>query len=368
MKLFLSTKLQKELGYKCEKVPTPEDLLDRWYANLIELNGADTVVAILPDFRFCVILWDIPLGPSTDLTKLLVPAIRKALQDPYYGIPLSAIDQYMPEDTRFEPCATGDRSFTSRMGAATMLVLNDQTCRFASLDAFDPLQTQRIVNGGYLDRPGQETCTRWEAVKEQLQLQYGGNAAALELEISLDLRQYVMRRTLLVSEDISFGTLHLYLKKACFYPADSLPRLVLRRMEKNWDDTRHAFKPLDGQNGSSKGKSWKDEDRLSDRVRAGDMFRYCYAPAGAKHQWELVIRVRHRLTTEEKLPVCTLCEGQEPPDCVDGVEGYQAFRKVLEDPEDPRYEEYARAVGVGWFFPARPESVTKGLRLIGIFP
>ncbi len=363
MKLFLSGKVQKNLRCKAEKVPVPEDLLDRWYANLIELHGADTLVAILPDFRFCVILWNVPVDPYTDLTKLLVPAIRKALRDPHYGIPLSLIDQYMPEDTVFELCTSGDRSFTSRMGAATNLVLNDPMSWFASLNGFDPLQTQRTVNRGFLERPGKETCARWEAVKEQLQLQYGRTVSALELEISLDLQQYVMRRTLVVPEDIAFGTLHLYLEKTCFHESNNLPQLFLQRLG-NPEEPLHVFR-------SPTGESWDDDLSLAARIQEGTRFRYLYAPDGAEHLWEIDLQAKRRFTTEEDLPICTSCEGQAPPDWVDGASGYREFCKVLEDPDDPddpRWQEYAQRVGYAWLFPDRAEDITRRLHLMGVLP
>ena len=120
MKLFCSSKLQKKMHCKCEKVPVPEDPLDRWYANLISLGGEDTIAAILPSCRFSVILWNVQITASTDLSTLLIPAIREALLDPRYGIVPSAVERYLPEGTVFEPCATGDQKVISNI-ASVML-------------------------------------------------------------------------------------------------------------------------------------------------------------------------------------------------------------------------------------------------------
>ena len=102
MKLCLSSKLRRKLECTCEKGPVPEDPLDRWCTALVELDYADSIVAILPDFRFCAILWNVPVNFFTNLNHFVVPAIREALHDPRYGIPQSVIDQYIPEDTKLE--------------------------------------------------------------------------------------------------------------------------------------------------------------------------------------------------------------------------------------------------------------------------
>ena len=119
MKLFCSAKLQEKLGCTLEQAPAPGDPLDHWHAILIDLYGYNLIAAILPDFRFCVILRDAPVGPSTDLSQLLVPAIREALRDPYYGIPQSVVDAYMPEDTQFALCAPEDQKVIRGLGATT---------------------------------------------------------------------------------------------------------------------------------------------------------------------------------------------------------------------------------------------------------
>ena len=146
MKLFCSSKLLKKLRRKCEKVPTPEDLLDRWYVNLIDLHGYNLLATILPDFRFCALVWNVPVDPSTDLTQLLVPAIREALHDPYYGIPQSVIDAYMPQDTVLELCTTGDSALINGMGAATKDVQYCSEYWYTYGDKLNTLEAQRKVN------------------------------------------------------------------------------------------------------------------------------------------------------------------------------------------------------------------------------
>lgn len=361
MKLFLSTKLQKQLGRKCEKAPTPDNRLDRWYANLIELSGADTLVAMLPDFRFCVIIWNIQLGPSTDLSKLLVSSIRDALQDPYYGIPLSVIDQYIPEDTQFELCTSGDRTLIYRM-RSTVAEIQSRGNWFAWLEGNDPATTPYRANRGYVDDKGDNPTIRWQAVKEELLRQYGRSVPAMELEITLDLLQYAARRTLIVSEEATFNLLSEYLQLSFSWRASGQHHFILPAAGDR--DLPLIIYAEDADLPDDPNCVREDNYRLSELLQTGDRFCYLYTAHGNNTPWGVDIRVRRRFITEEALPICTLCEGKAPPAWVNGLPDFQEFCQILENPKDPRYLKLAERVGTDWAMPADAKHITSSFRWI----
>lgn len=354
---------------KCEKVPTPEDPLDRWYANLIDIHGYNLIAAVLPDYRFCAIVWDVPVDPSTDLTQLLVPAIRSALRDPHYGIPQSLVDRYMPEDTRFELCATGDSKCINGMGAATKDLQDSAESYFSYIEGLDVAKAQRRVNT-YLEphKPGEgKLLYRWEAVKEQLLQRYGEGVPAMELEVSLDLREYVARRTLIVPEEITFDVLHRYLKAAFYWEHYVIHQFILPPVEDRHAPL-HIFGPLAHIDALPEGDHylWGEDVRLSEQLQEGDRFQYLYHSQYSDKPWTVDILVRRCIPSyKADLPVCTFCEGKAPPERVKDVDGYLAFRKALSNPQDPKRREYILWAGLEWFFPDSPDQITRWIHATG---
>lgn len=361
MKLFCSSKLQKKLRCKCEKVPTPEDPLDRWYANLIDLHDEDLIAVVLPDFRFCALVWGVSVDRTTDLTKLLVPAIRKALRDPYFGIPQSVVDQYMPEDAVFELCATGDSKLVNGMGAATKDVQYSSEYYFSYFDGLDVEKAQRRVNISFQPRDSKEDKLqhRWEAVKELLMQRYGRGVPAMELTALLDLQETAVLRTLIVPDDIPFDVLHAYLKAAFQWDNDGIHQFILPPMEDRHAPL-HIFGPLAELNRLPEGDHylWGEDVLLSEQLQEGDLFQYLYHPHSSKKPWEVDIQVRRCIpSATEDLPVCTRCVGRAP-ERADSVEDYLAVRKVLQNPKHPKFWDYMSLSALEWIAPDRADLVT----------
>ena len=317
MKLFCAVNVQKKLGCTCNKTPVPADPLDGWYVNLIQLNEKDTVVAILPKFRFCAVLFNVEKEDWPKLNELLVSAIRDALYHPYYRIPRSVIDNYLPEDTVFELCATTDRGIIARMSTVTTQLLgHDQYSTLMSRgygeDSFrDPDVLQFLVNKQHFAENGNwrnDWKEPWKRVKEQLQV------PAMRLELSLDLPGWTARRTLLVPADTTFEYLHHYTEAAFLWSRYRQYRFVLPPMGE-----REVPLPILGTTAEEDVYEpeglylWDDEVRLAEYVRKGDRFQYLYYTHGAAEPWPVQITVRSCIrSAEEPLPVCTQCSGKAP--------------------------------------------------------
>lgn len=300
MKLFCSTKLQQKLGCRCERAPVPADPLDAWYANVVQLNGRDTLVAILPDLKFCAVAWDIRKDQWANLNQIAVQAIRHTLKNPLYSIPKAAVEAYMPADSDLELCSTGDRGFVSKMGAITTKILENEYVWYE--EGFDPGNTEFAVNHGFVHLPNGRTVNRYEAVRILLQQRCPEAVPSLELEVSLDLPQHTARRTLIVPGETPLCIVTEYLQLAFGW-------------ERNCPSTLH-LPARPGNAGTA--PSFSDEEDsgpedfspLADFVRVGDTFRYLY---GAESRWELVIRTsRSAPNPPAELPLCTLSEGAAP--------------------------------------------------------
>lgn len=336
MKLFCSSKLQRKLGCKYENAPTPEDPLDSWYANLITLDDADAVVAVLPSYRFCVLLPDIEEDQWADLDRLLVQAIRETLHLSGYGIPQFAIDRYLPADTVPEHCSTRDRFFVSKMGAVTTKLLD--RVNSGRIIYEDPYVAQDAVNGVYQTFPGyEEPMPAWQLVKAQLRQRYGKNILAMELEISLDLQEYVARRNLTLPAETTFSELQ------------GMLQLVFRWDKEDQDDSFLLLGP---------GEPHVPDlgDRLSDHLQAGNMFQYRY------RAWTIPITVnRYIRKTIQEMPVCTICRGRWPLEDVDGIQGHLAFQAQLRSSDDELREQAKAFAGYHWFQEDDKEKTTERL-------
>ncbi len=324
MKLFCSAKLQRRLGRKYENAPTPEDPMDSWYANLITLHDEDAVLAVLPHCRFCVVVPDIREDQWGDLDRLLVQAIRETLHLSGYGIPQFAIDRYLPAGTVPERYSTRDRFFVSKMGAVTTKLL--ERVNSGRLMYEDPGAAQDAVNNQYLRSPGREDLlTPWQLVKQQLQQRYGKDIPAMELDISLNLQEYVARRTLIVPAESTFSELH------------GMLQLVFR-----WDEDNKNYSFLLGV--PRKPRAPDLGDRLSANLRAGDLFQYRY------RGWSVPVEVKRYIhKTVHQMPVCTVCQGRWPLEGVNGLKGYLAFRELLRSPDDEKRRRARDYAGRIWF-------------------
>ncbi len=365
MKLFLSAKLQKQMGLKLAKTPVPDDPMDYWYAHLISLEDADALIAILPEYRFCAILWDIQIDSSADLSQLLVPAIRKALHSAYYGIPQSVIDRYIPEGTVLEPAVTGDRGAISKMGAVTTKIQEKAHPWFG--EDFDLEGTQLTTNNTYFPIGNGDYTEPWRAVREQLQQRYGKAVPAFELEISLDLQQYVARRTLIVLADMPFAFLHERLESLLRWSYRAGQHRFVLPPAGDRDTPLHVLGGSVDEDTLPDGEpyEWDDEVRLIDLLREGDAFQYIREREGADCIWAFHIHVHRYLPAMEgPLPVCTFAEGRIPPEWVDGPADYQLFLQVLQNPEDPRH--LLQKAGSSWLqadgAAASPEEITEDLQ------
>ncbi len=323
MKLFCAVKLQKKLGCTCEKVPVPEDPLDGWYANLIQLNKKDTVVAILPAFRFCAILYNVKKKDWPKLNELLVQAIRGALYHPFYQLPRGLIDQYLPEDTVFELCATTDRGIIARISTVTTKVLGHEQFyalmpRGSGKSNFrDPDALQFLVNKQRFAENGNwryDYREPWVRVKEQLQQRYGAAVPAFELEFSLDLPGYAARRTLVVPTDTSFEYLHHYIETAFHWSRYRQYRFFLPPLGERNVPLQILGTTATEEVPEPEGLyAWDDEPRLWDCVREGERFQYLYFTHGNDAPWTVQVAVRRWIpATEDVLPYCTQCSGKAP--------------------------------------------------------
>ena len=323
MNLFCTAALQQKLGLKCGKVPVPDDPLDCWCAHLVSLRGVETLVAMLPTLRFCVLLRRFPADDWPKLNAMLVRAIREEMGLLAYGIPAAAIDRYLPEDTAFQPCFTGVRAIVGKVSDVTK-------------------QMQRTLNSTFfapMEYP--QGILPWQALRLQLRQAYGKAFPAIELEISLLLGKEVARRILIFSAEDTFASLQQALHITFRWEPCGTHRFKLPAVRER-DAVMYVL-----------GKGFpaeeippdapclgEEEAHLGDFLQEGDRIQYLHTPKPEWYTWNVRIDVLRCLPDYRgEAPLCTLCEGNTPPDWLSGPGAYQEFRRALRNPRDPEHTE-----------------------------
>ncbi len=342
MKLYCTDAMQKKLGERYKPAPAPTDPMDSWCAHYIALSSGYVLVT-LTDIRFNVLLWNIPKDQWVNLDQQIVQRIRETLAS--YQIPQEHIDRYIPADTVLERCGAA-----SGTPASTMTTLSNRVRKMIQ-QGEDPQKIQDHLNTGFLVRlSGVAYDSSVLAIQKLLQeyeppapkpVQTG--VPAMELEATLDLEIYKVRRTLIVPADTNFRLLHCYLQEAFDWCFCHIHEFILpaRRGRREMH--------LVAQVGDMLAMSDDELDRdykLQDCLVEGDVFQYIYDYGD---YWEHKIRVRRLIPDcTEDLPICTLSEGAPPPEDVGGVPGFLHFYQVMQNPKDPEYEEMKEWVGEDW--------------------
>lgn len=345
MKLFCNYALRRKMCWKtCEKAATPSDPLDGWYASLVQYNGTDILVVMLPASQFCVFFWDVEEIDRRNIRQRLVKGIRAALDDPFYRIPLCLINQYMPADTVLEPC-TPDQDYA----ADVRLFLNDILMTVSSFpvdrwngtgSAAARARAAHFINNRSAPLSGYPGFVpSWRAVRTQLQRRYGKAAPAIEMEISLDGERYDARRTLIVSADTSFYLLSAYVHAALRWNYGNQHQFVLPPV---LDGTGQTYLLGDGMDVLALPPDtpwlWDREPRLGDLLHEGTVFQYQYSVFDDFAPWDIRIQVKRCLPEyTEEVPVCTHCQGIVPSDLMAGEDGYWRYLQCLRDADDPKY-------------------------------
>lgn len=360
MKLYCTDAMQKALGERYKPAPAPTDPLDSWCAQPINLSSGCVLVA-LTEPRFAVLLWNIPKDQWDNLDQQIVQRIREALAS--YKIPQDRIDGYLPADTILEKCGAA-----AGTPAAAMTTLSNRVRKMIQ-QGENPQKIQDRLNTAFLVRVSgvaydsplqavQKLLQEYKPVKRQkpakepepgkepepaAQTPAQDGVTAMELEASLDLEVYKVRRTLIVPADINFRLLHCYLQEAfdwgfCHIHEFILPARRGRREMHLVDQVGDMFTMPDDE---------LDRDyKLQDCLREGDSFLYIYDYGD---YWEHRIRVRRVIPNcTEDVPICTLSEGTPPPEDVGGVPGFLDFYRIMQNPEDPEYAEMKEWSGGDW--------------------
>ena len=359
MKLFCSPRLQQKMGWTCAKAPAPTDPLDGWYVTNTILNRTEAVVALLPAFRFCVLLWDIQEAGWDDFHRRLVKGMRATLDDPYYRIPLSLINRYLPADTVLEPCTPAWALEDQTRGILRSVL--DSTS-LSPLDHWNgtgngPAKALLLLNHKpFFPAGGEDGVAPWRALRTQLQQRYGKAAPAIELEVSLGPAYYDARRTLIVSADTSFYFLSAYLHAAFHWRYGSHHQFVLPPTQ---EEERQLVLLGDGMDVLALPPDtpwlWDREPRLGELLGAGTVFQYQYRAFADSAPWNVQGKVIRCLPDwDEEVPVCTVCEGIAPSEYLSGENGYQRYRTYLRRIESGQYVP-------GWVYGDSAEAITERL-------
>ncbi len=319
MNLYCTEKLFKRLRCKPEKAPSPNAPMTDWYASDAVLYGEDVIVAVLPKFRFAVLLPDLQRDGWGSLRQQLVQGIRDALQG--YPIEPEIIDQYIPADTVFAIRSPGDRK--------TAVMVNAVQRRAVKLaeDSPDLQALQRQLNDNLVVASDIYGIPSEDLIKKLVH-DYGAPVQAMELEVSLQHEGETVRRTLLVPAAASFKLLHLYLQEAFHWDRDHIHCFILPVSDQHplpvriLDSEAELFVPCDAE------EVVQDCDvHLQDYLQVGDTFHYVY---NFTENWEHTIRFTKVLPMPKSdLPMCTFLENPAPMERSGAVVNFSDLGRIF---------------------------------------
>lgn len=355
--LYCSKKLSDLLPDKLEKGEKDVVSLDAWYAHVVTIHRRKVLVAICSDNRFGVVLWGVKKAQLTNLSSVVLTAIRETMAD--YGIRQEIIDSYAPANEPMRLMSAAGRKGSGKLNRAIRMV------EYALIDA-DPTELRPFYVAQYMNRDivmsEQESYYPVERMLERLQWRYHQTPIAQRafvLEAEMDLERYTVKRTLIVPVRRTFAALHKMLQRLFCWEDYHLHEFLLH--DENGDHRLYAARAYDTDLSETEEPLGSDADfRLAELLRDGSQFTYLYDFGDG---WEVELRVASTLEDYDKnYPTCTAFEGDAPPEDVGGVGGYLEFLDILADPEHPEYEETVEWAGLSWKYrPTKCEDVNRRL-------
>ena len=162
----------------------------------------------------------------------------------------------------------------------------------------------------------------------------------LQLRIQLLGVEPVVWRQVLVPESITLPKLHQVIQAAMGWRNSHLHEFEINGVCYGQPDPTWVRGSVKSEVGIRLGQCLGDFTSLTYLYDFGD-------------DWRHLVQVEERVRPDQPLlkPICLGGEGVCPPEDVGGVPGYQHFLSVMQDPENPEFEDFCAWIGAKSFDP-----------------
>lgn len=315
-----------------------EDPLYSWHANLVKLGRKKVVVFVNDQNRYAIVLYGVRAKDFKILDQLLLEAVEKIFAEE--GIKKEIIDQFIQN--------TGETTYSKTKNRTTVARLNKacENVEFAD-DMIDPetmIQeevSQWISSTLYGNGKNSYIIPHEELYKdlEKLSGRPIFSTEAVEMKVTLQLRDYSVWRRLKVPTNTTFSSLHKILQTAFGWMNHHLHDFTIYPIDKgenndqplvNLVSSKHAF-AFQGETPMK----LEAGQKLSDYLPARIVYTYDYGDYWV-HEIEVEQVVENNALNN---PVCLAGEGSAPPEDVGGEGGFEEFLHIIGDPNHPDQEE-----------------------------
>lgn len=331
MLIQCTKKLLDELKIKPDSVKYEKPLFC-WHANLIMINRRKTVVLMNDSNLYRIVLHGLKAKDFKSLDLLIVKAICNTLMDEC--ITADIVGQFINGSPTVIYAKTKDKATVARLNKAC----DDVHFFGRQIETSTIIQSHvsRLASNSLAGIGANEYIRPNEALYKDLETFSGKkifSCQAVELKVTLDLRNYNVWRKVIVPYNITFKELHNVLQVVFDWRDYHLHDYYLFDGERpivNLVCSDDAFEyPGDAPMIEEK------NIKLSEYIPKYSRIKYCY---DFGDNWEHYITVEGMLEDyKHNYPVCIAGEGNTPPEDVGGESGYDEFIEAISDPKHPEH-------------------------------
>jgi hypothetical protein len=349
MQIALTKKLAEAMEIKPSLIRKIIDPLFTWTANWTKVwdnrRTEDMLVLVNNATRFTVAIYQVKRKDMKNVgAEMLTAAIRNTLLE--LNLNREIIDEYLRLSGDVEFVVNSDRQFTAwvnKAGTECAFHVGRNYNGVAKMfsDTVGASANYRLVgyannqNGGFIPYKKMFDALAELAGKQVYKYR------AFELLVTLDLEIYQATRRLIVPADMELPALHKILQQVF-----------------HWKDYHlHDWKLVDEKNCKPVARLvMNDEDLAYDDKAILEVghklseffpqYRHILYTYDFGDNWEHLIEfVRVIEEHNEESPYLLEAAGQAPPEDVGGIGGYIDFRKIMENPQHPDYEQMKQWAG-----------------------
>ena len=347
MLIQCTKKLLDELKIKPEGTKETE-LLFSWHANIIKVNRRKTVVLVNDQNRYVIVLHGLKANDFAKLDVLILQAIRETFQ--HEGITDEIIEQFIAQSNGITYTKTKDKTFVARMNKSceTIYFFEESLESHSIIQTTISARVSRDLVGHGKNKyiyPNEEMFKDLEAFAGRPIF----SLEAAELQITLALEDYYIKRRLVVPVNRTFSQLHRIIQEAFGWKNYHLYEFYI--YDKNSSgyelSTNHSASHKEGHKTiahlvygeeafeyeSNEQMKLATEAKLSEYVPAKIKYNYDFGD-----DWQHYIEVEKVITDYNFYhPVCLAGKGNTPPEDVGGEAGFKDFLEIISDPNHPEY-------------------------------
>jgi hypothetical protein len=321
-----------------------------WHANLITVNRKKTVVLVNDKNKYVIVLHGLKAKDFKHLGMHLKEAIRETFQDE--GLKEEVIEEYINQTTEFTYTKTKDRSSVARLNKACENIpfFDESIIEGSIIQSAISMKVSRLLIG-----VGKQYVTPSEELYKDLEAFSGKQifgAKAVQLKITLDLKNHDVWREIVMPINTTFYKLHEVIQAAFGWQGYHLHEFFIYGKEKSENEQsinhsayhKEGYTPVINLACGKEAFAYVDDEDVPMKLEKGVKLLE-YIPARMKYNydfgdnWQHYIEVTNMLDDYDKnYPICLEGHGKTPPEDVGGEGGYEAFLEAISNADHPDHE------------------------------